>query len=564
MGTVYLNASIQTERRDHRWIWHILSLLALIALTLMFWLPFGFNIGAQEDTWNISAGIMEGIGRWYDPGYIPTRPLSAWAWLIAWMLTPDSFVGLNIVMAAGIALKGMLAYALARQVIPDSLGIALAFGALAILHPADANIFYLDAINIHLSLVGVFAAVNLLVWSWRLTGWRRGVTLIAACAVQLWTLGTYEAGVPLLFFAPPILLMLPHPPSPSPRREGESGLGREVIRRWLITTAIWMIPLAIWGVAFAAAYFSGQSSYFTGLAGNISSRREYVERLFVGYRHTLIDSLPLGVTTLDRTDQPATLIALSVVAGIGFAALIGRSNGQLKGKPRRWLVILAAGFAAVGLGLLFYLPTTMLISYYFRAYYYASIGGAIVLLALAGWIGSRFGRGAFAVIVGIMIGVFALRHLIIHDIIVDRWWQMRENLADIVRAVPDPAPHTLILVLDSAERPIHESVPYNLHFYSALRMVYNDFTLIPWLCWDDQRPEISLRQTCTFEADALDIPGLWVGDWRTPYDRVLVLEYNGDEAVIVDTLPVDAPSYDPAARIESDTFPPRMASMLES
>src|SRR6476661_1782142 len=98
----------------------LVAFVALTALVLTLWLPFGWKITGLYEEWFIMSGGDAGdpLRMLYDPPYNESyRPLTLAPYILGYVLTPSSFLGFNIVAALWLLGKGAAMYFLVRRLV---------------------------------------------------------------------------------------------------------------------------------------------------------------------------------------------------------------------------------------------------------------------------------------------------------------------------------------------------------------------------------------------------------------------------------------------------------------
>ena len=210
--------------------------LAVFALLLAaLWIPFGFSKTGLLEEWSLFAVLDRGgrvVGLLQLGGH-ETRPLVLLGWALGYWLTPNSFVGLNLVHALLVLAKGLLFYAVVYRLVPANPAFALVAALLFVVYPADTALFAFRVMNYHLTLSLYLLAL------WLLLVCRdrpRVLGLVGLWIALAVALGTIEVAFPLVFASPLLLIWL------------EGRLTRRVL--WL--AALWyLVPVAllIWMVS---------------------------------------------------------------------------------------------------------------------------------------------------------------------------------------------------------------------------------------------------------------------------------------------------------------------------
>jgi hypothetical protein len=514
----------------------LLFWIALAGLALVWWLPGGFGMSPILDDWTLLLSASRGELPLFYPDIAPTRPLTYISWNAAWALTPESFLGLNLVTLAAHWLKGAALLMLLLRLVPARPAFAWIGAALFMLYPADHGIFYPGIVNIQMAAALAIIAIDRLVAYWqRPTRIRLALMLLAQIPAVL----TYEAGIPLMLCAPALLIWLE----------------RGVSRRFWRTAALWTAIPLIWMGYFIATLVAGSSAYHARLFDLGGDRWS----LFGGLGFMLFMNYAAGFGFGAEAGRRALAGALPLTllisaAGIGLAAaLIGAwADRQRTDAQPRWRSLILIGFAAVFVGFAIYIPSRDFSTqqYTWRLSIFTAIGAAVSISALLMLLPRRLTYAA----AGILIALAALRGLSQHQRFID--WS-KDQLA-IIRAVTEmihtPPDGTLIAIIDASPNEHLRTFRLNYVFEHALQLMYNTRQLYGRICYDDAtspRP----HETCRFEDETLIASSIWSGVERIPLDRVILLHYE-DQLTLLEAIPArylsgaSAASYNPARLID--------------
>jgi hypothetical protein len=165
--------------------------LLLVLAAFAVWLPQGFNIGPVNDGWiDMHGGFLR-----TDPsrifGNLPIRT--------GMLLTPGSFVGIQIVILALVVLHGTLFYEVVKRLLPGRRSIALAAGLIGLFHSADRSYFWVGAMGLQF---GFATALGSCVCAIQYLDDGRRRYLAAALALQLLSVFTYPGFIPLILGVP--------------------------------------------------------------------------------------------------------------------------------------------------------------------------------------------------------------------------------------------------------------------------------------------------------------------------------------------------------------------------
>ncbi|MFN8451165.1 MAG: hypothetical protein U0521_21940 [Anaerolineae bacterium] len=154
---------------SHRLTRWLLPILASIGLVVILWLPFGLKVSGIMEEWLVVHDLEHGGASernedfdWFiTTGVHRLRPLVGLTFVAAYSLTPDSFVGYNLVAMALFVGKSVVLYLILRKLTRDNTTYALLVALLFIIYPADGGLFAFRSINVHLAVLWFLLSVYL-------------------------------------------------------------------------------------------------------------------------------------------------------------------------------------------------------------------------------------------------------------------------------------------------------------------------------------------------------------------------------------------------------------------
>ena len=581
------------------WIW-LTALAAICLIVFALWAPFGLRRAAWGDAWSYYGPLLGGGTL---APLLNSRPLNWLPWQVSYGLVPTSFLGLNLLIAWLILLKGVLVYAIVRILAPGAIGLALAAALLATVYPAEVGYFFDGFVNLHQGFDAYLLAVFLLLAYWK----RRSLwLLIAGAAALAFSVATYEAVLALAVVTPLLLLWL----------------DRRVSRRLIRTTMIWWVPVGIYVLYIVALRFSnaGLNAREAGLLEsglnvpnlplellgatiwNLGQR--YVE----GWRIAVTLSPFNGSSPVFQT----ALIAGALVAAIFFLhAKVSRTAPSQPGRrwpPRRWVELFLLsilwtmlGYAVFSLAsvrydgwrLGFYTVlgsslTVALVLYGATAHrrigWALAVGCAILAVALLisraplGLIGLTVAAGVgfalprplnMAVVLGVLLTISVSRQLDLLRWLTSESLAVQQLLTEVAEATPGLRPGTPVVLVAEAEIRV-DALPFDTssHFDMALDLMHDDPGYIGILCPVEVAEWGWNEESCAFAADGLMVR---VGDneQTIPYESLVLVAADTDGVVrLVDTIPEawgvpPETGYQPWALLDADApLPPRLATLF--
>lgn len=559
-------------------------------LVSLLWLPFGLNITDFSDAWVIYHEIERGAPF---VSLLDSRPFHLVAFHIGHALTPDSFVGANLLIIALLWAKAILVYALLRRLVPRLPLVAFFAGALFIVFPADTGVFWLGAINIHLNTLYCLLSAVLLIWFFEKPSIPK---LIAVwCSVVLSF--TYEANYLLIAIMPAMLLWL------------ERRFSRKVVLvslAWYLAVAVMAVRLVLLYTQGDAAFAYQQSLTAVGL-GTADPLREMLNSVVRVTERNLGFIWTEAVETLRSNFQ----LSYGVIAAVGgLPVMIGGWLHTLHNDRRLdykdILFLIALSILVITLGFAPYLPTQLRDMNY-RTQYLAQVGGALFTVTVIAFIPyvSKFirrllfilaisalfalstrliilvavaGGLALAVLPRRVIYVSAATALVIigtYSLIVrhEQWAQMPLRQQWIMEAMTRQAPalsaDAFVVLLDETPdlRGLQAFESRRDVIVGALGMLYENPIQQAAFCAPFEAMWGFFREQCTFRDD-----GLWVswsrGETVIPYGKLVLFQYSDSlGAELMEQLPNYAPVsaadlYDPYALIDATAPPPRRVLTL--
>jgi len=490
--------------------------LTLLLLTLLFWLPFGFLSGVTGDGWIYFMQTDEGN---IFASASATRLFLPVVWVLTGVVAPGSFAGMNIVLLLLLFGKSWLIYRLARRLTgsaPFAFGAAVVYLCL----PVDTGIFYMGALAIHFVVFCYLLAVDLLLTYWQ--GGRIGV-LIPLVIAQLFAVGTYEPTYPFILLTPLILVAL------------EKRISAKVIK----TAILWYIVPGLyfmWYIGIMVT-FPRAAQYQLEVAQVDRSIDAMLSSLLNIYRRHFIDGWAVSV------DTPLFVILAAAAALIVFLLCRSLQRPTARFHPLHWIGI---GLAVILVGVVLYLPTGIRDDT-IRTFYFSGIGAALVISAAAWWI-SRQNRLIFSGIIAVGVALGCLTLLEQHADHVDLSETQQAVFTQFVELLPAVQPNTGIVIVDhSADwylATLLEAPMYPEYIVPAL---YGDYSVRALWCGADQVGTED-GAWCRFAPDQFTGYSLRSFFMVTPYDALIVVDYDGNEFTVAQTIPVPG-DYNPEARI---------------
>lgn len=519
--------------------------LALALMAAALWVPTGFNVGFTVDGWAqysvIDYHIRAGGGALLVT--TPLRPLFLIPYQAGYALTPNAFIGYNIVLLGLMIAKGWLAAAVLHRLTRNR-ALAAAGGVLLLLFPADAALFYEGALTLHMALaLWLLATLALLIFIER----GRFARLIISALALLIGLGQYEI---VFLFVPVAVAAAAH---------------RGLNRRFWVGASVVGGMAAFMGVRYLGVALASQGnaiSYQVSLLDANATPAAIINAIGTVYANHFWNGW-LGPWA------PA-YAALALAIGIGAAVLIGgmalrpaaTSRPIARIRPARWIII---GLAIILVGVALYLPTRDRASN-LRTYYFSAVGAAVALSGAAWGLSAAAGRRQplmFAGLVGALALIGGWRLLEQHAGFAARAQAQGRALAQFVEQAPAFTAPSLVVIIEGGEalRAIFDTA---FAMRSAFEVVYQTDATPVVLC--GEIVDSTLTAQCVFG------PRRVVASFdRRPfaniaYDQVLAYRFDAETGfTLLDDLSAHAeatPGYAPRARIDANAPPPVRAALM--
>jgi hypothetical protein len=500
----------------------------------------GLYLLADEDVSLVPSGSYNDAHR--------LRPFDGVVFAIGHWLSADSFRGLSALLVVIFVLKGLVAFALFRMLLPGNTGLSLLAAGLAVVYPADSGLMLLRFTHVHLALTcGLLAVLLLLKLAER---WRLWLVPFM-CVAVLFSIGTYEAALPFLIAAPALLLL--------GARRG-AGSVRTLCVAWYAPIAAFTAWAVVTGLAMRDDV-AQQDQLLRSLSLS-DAIHHGVPALFRAYRWHFWDAWTDVVASVYR--HPSTLVAGALVGGV-FLAVACRLDIAAEARLRRRDLALASavGLVALGLGYVAYamLPSHRDLTDRLQT---AAPGAALAVAALLALVVAR--RAVARVLLSCLLAVAIAGALQQNRSWVDVKTTQDHLLSELVTKAPAfSRSHVAIVVVDDTGA---LSTDYSFQYPGVLdyriKQLYRAPDLDVALCY----PGHTFAWGCTLGRDGVDVGYAGIPQGPTiPYSRAVVLEYDLDGGLrLVDDLSgltstgLQPSQYDPKALIAAHADPPRRAA----
>jgi len=551
----------------------LVAFAALAGLVLTLWLPFGWKVTGLYEEWFVMSGGDTGnpVQMLYDPPSNQSyRPLTVAPYILGYILTPDSFLGFNIIFAIWMLGKGFAMYALVRRLVPENPSLAFVSGALLVVYPADHALLTLRTTNIHAGVFLFLVALNLLILAWQRFHWP---TLLVMLVVEGIALAIYDGGILLSLCAPALLIWLRH----------------GIDRRLVTVAALWWV-LSISFMLHLILTLKDQASYAAGLLAGSGTGNTHVLGILRSWRHSVTHAYLRNFATgwyealrgLDWQD-PYLHLSAGLTVFVIIPAIWLHARPDAKSTPvvhtKRYLSLAALGVIAVLPGFAVYLPTVWRDSSW-RVFLYSSIGAALAVSVACVLLARLFGQWQRIVFIGatsFLIGIATVNALAQHQGYFEYSQRQQQILAGIISQAPHLEPGTTVLLVDRTPTDAFKAwsmctVVSNCLEW-ALRYIYVDPTLRAMYCAPGYRPRKEFSEECRFEAHRLTVPYIHMGlkkEMRpsSSYSSLVVFENSVLGLNLLNDISAyrsgsGADGYDPSRRIHaSSPLPPRARTVF--
>lgn len=565
-----MNVEGVTPRFSTRLTTDLIVLAALLSLAAILWIPSGFK----------TTGLMEDwlFYRAFDRGEValgsaiteqPTRPFLLLMHWVGYLITPDSFVGLNLAAVVCFVLKGYCLFVLVRMLVPDHVPFAVACGVLFALFPADAGLF--NARYIAYQWMS-FTFIASIIFFLRFDRRPNLLNLAGMWLFQFFCLGTYETAYPLMFVCPILLWLFPRNVSH---------------RRRIYVSAAWLFfPLAY--LVFSVVVYQTQKPFYqNNLVRNAESQLDigvYLQSIANAYYENIVGGWFRAVS-IGQTPQfsmfhvALSLFGLAIIVTAMWSVWYSFPPNRLSRSNAVKLIIV--GLVVIGLG---FLPYVLIRhrSFNERVFIVTSIGASLIVITLILLLVQRIQQrslsiaGVASLVVGIL-GLFALYGGIGQRANLQRLSLVQQRLlSDMVTAVPVIPDGTIILIRDTTNRlrTIPELFVANAssrYFASAVAYLYSNPAARVQICYPESGTWGETPENCAFDEAGVKLFGEY-GFETYPYDKIFVFDFTSDDRMnLLYTIPPDfsqqprITTYDPLALISASApVPVRVLTLFNN
>jgi hypothetical protein len=508
----------------------VLIMLGPFALSSGMGYETGFSYYSEKSTW--LTGFVD-IGD-------PMRPFTNVFYHISYLLgvivgVPGSFAPFQMVYGALWWARGLLVFLILRRILGGYDFFCYLAGVVVLVHASDHALQWVGQLNqfgyIFWLLLGVYFYLRAedsnsrpsVVFTW----------ISAACACQFFCLWSYESGLAIILLIPPLVLLV----------------RRRVRTRLFLLFGGWYAVAGIYLYLTLQKYLHGGSTTYQASVMRSDFRLPALmgDLLFNVKNSLLYWAAQESVGPLDMPRQSMTWLAIvAAIAAIAGGLVLAKwrqreaESGRLA-PDRKVAWLLAAGVLLLAASFPAYLLLNSARSLW-RTQFLSGIGTAIVLTSIAALIFNRAGKrwlrdGCCLCAIGVLAFLGARRAEELGSMHRAVWERQRKVVAQLIRAVPQVKPGTLVFLRD-IPRP-DDPFGDTMWFDMALRLSYPGTEVSGAYFYTDNTP----APGSTFHI--YEDEWLWEKKGYPPLIReaeisdALIIDYAGGKMQIVEKIPPD-------------------------
>ena len=166
-----------------------IALMSLAFTAFLAWMPFGLRITGMAEEWRMMANFdsVMSLGEAYNR----LRPLQTTPLMVSYLLQPNSYDAMNILLFLALFMKGVGLFLLLNILLPKRLAIALLAALLFTYFPADEGIFVMRTLAHN---VAVAFLVTGIYFFFAALQYRRNIYAILYVVCTVISLLIYEVG----------------------------------------------------------------------------------------------------------------------------------------------------------------------------------------------------------------------------------------------------------------------------------------------------------------------------------------------------------------------------------
>lgn len=445
-----------------------------MVLTVLIWLPFGFNLGGLVEEWGYLA-TFERHGVYFvcdATSPIPTmqlRPLMISPYALAYVFDQNSFRFYHIFLMFEVCLK-CFTFSWIVWIITKSTRLALFSGMLLVLYPADTMQLNFRVLGINLPLTLVLLGTICLIYALeRYSIWTKILLTAMAVCMAVVAVLMYEASLPLAPL-PFIILFI--------RMGFKPALCLVLEQKWIFFSWIASFLACI---AYEIYVFTHHITYESNLGGSanqilLDSLSHFSMIFSIGFIRSLSGGWfdAFGILGSEFSNYGYLIFFLVTLLILIYLSRSRLANTQSEPVALSWLLIMRL----IGSGLLFiflgYLPTFISYSHLMitqRTYLFSSPGACLVwlgiILALL-----KISRFPAIVIGGMLLLAGGASQLFQFDHYNRLWNAQRSILRSIVGSFPSIPSGKTLIIMDGSDQ-LNGAWMFGGDLSSALSYIYH-------------------------------------------------------------------------------------------
>ncbi|MBI5929239.1 MAG: hypothetical protein HY862_08020 [Chloroflexi bacterium] len=523
----------------------------VFVLEIILWLPFGFRNNGLIEEWTFIRNFDH--GQIWTPGIPANRILDTIAFWLGYVFTPNSFVGMTVMLYALLLGQGLAYYLFFRQ-LTNNPSIALTAAILGLIYPAGTGIFYIRLLNYQVLPLFYFLAAYLLLRYWQQPSRVKLLTMWGALLVSIWVT---ELAIPTICLTPLFLLYQE----------------KRLTKRLFKVSGLWYLPLIGSLLTWLYLYLTDKMGYLEGMANDNTdytfrdNLTEIVKAMVRAYRRAYYDGWNEGLHNVNLWFLALAIGFAGIVFGFVFSQL--RQSNALSNRKvyLLWLVV------SLGLFLIGILPFLLAPNYrhttdrfFAMASPWAALSVALTLYLLTTGFSTKARRYIFPAMASLII-VWAMQYAFQQHQNAIRFSMVeRDILTQIATTVPHLNNQVIVVYDESGHLTTNEyvfgmSVTY-MHLRDALSYLYEKPVQV-YTC-------AGLFYRCEFDRDQFYYYYHLTDDQlvaQVPIQQVIAFRYCYSTSLI-EQIPSQlaleplGDSYNPRAIIQPDQAPPRRLANL--
>jgi len=469
----------------------VIGISGLFLVVALLWAPFGLKTTGSVEAW---AMLYKAENQPLLAKFGFSRILVYLPWELAYLISGNSFVGAQLVLAFLLFAKGLLLFLILRGLRIADQATAFLVGVLFIIYPADEGTFLLRALGRHTGVFFYMLAVFFLVLSLNKKNWLyyfmmtvfEGTSLLIA-----------EAGIPLMFFTPLIFLFW--------RDKFSNEKRKQITIIWYIVPLLYTVWI-LYGLFFVQNSLVYQKRRFADGFNDFSFFivNVFHSNLLAYYRGFWTGWLAsFRLLSMQREfiyiSVAVMLVVCSMAWIVNYLTGINVLNNN-DNKPVRFFFPLLFGLIIFGLGFFPYSVTDLRYDKW-RVFYYSIIGSALIFGVVyfhLSRLSLRWGKVIFMVLWAPTLFFATLSSLNQKNSFVDESYVEQKVLSTLIEQAPYIKPETeIVMIVDSAQ---DKPFPNNNVFSYAIHWLYQRGNLNGIICYVNS-------PNCVFTDKALAVEG---------------------------------------------------------